>query len=190
MLRLLWHIGGRGAGDLPEERRSCQAGLAGPQCQGRGSQGLIHRRMPDITNLVKNTEQSTEIMSAVRQIIYYRWSVWFLFSLLILDFQCCWSRIIGCDDLAKICWSSYETKVWSHRVENKTIMVWGQQLGARDLGGDEAMKPFLNWMQITGCVAICVTWETLIKFKTRSSNESPVVCCRVIITGGSLPLHN
>ena len=55
-LRQLWHIGGRGAGDLPEERRSCQAGLAGPQCQGRGSQGLIHRRMPDITNLVKNME--------------------------------------------------------------------------------------------------------------------------------------
>ena len=51
------------AGDLPEERRSCQAGLAGPQCQGRGSQGLIHRRMPDITNLVKNTEHRDYVSS-------------------------------------------------------------------------------------------------------------------------------
>ena len=66
-----------------------------------------------------------------------------LSSELILDFQCCWSQIIGCDDLVKICRSSYETKVWSHRVENKTIMVWGQHLW------DEAMKPFLNWMQIS-----------------------------------------
>ena len=45
-----------GLGDLPEETRSCQAGQAGPQCQGRGSQGLIHRRIPDITQALKNTE--------------------------------------------------------------------------------------------------------------------------------------
>ena len=71
---LLWHVGQMlGPGDLPEEPRSCQAGQAGRQCQGRGSQGLIHRRIPDITNCKEH--RAAEIMSSLRR-IYKKWWEW------------------------------------------------------------------------------------------------------------------